>query len=68
MGDLDLSELDDWDDHDVMGALEEIGDGLTENNLVWIERLRIALGRGDWSYKQRGTAESILKRWNERDD
>lgn len=65
MSRLDLSDLDNWDDTDLMQALTDIDDGLSSNDCDWIDRFAKAIeNNGALSERQREVAESILRRWN----
>ena len=63
---MDLSNLEEWEDIDLMQALNEIAFGLSENSITWIERFNKGMEeRNCLSGRQREVAEDILRGWNE---
>ena len=67
MSRLDLDDLVQWSDEDLTEALAEIEDGLTDKQMMWIERYSEALEEwGHLTDRQREVAESILSEWNEK--
>ena len=62
---LDLSGLEEWTDEEVMEALNEVESGMTDNQLMWIERYNDEMANsGCLSDRQREVAENILTEWN----
>lgn len=63
---LDLSDLNEWSDEDVVGALNQIEEGLSDNQVWWVDTLGKAFDAWDsLTRRQRVTAEGILREVNQ---
>lgn len=64
-GDLDLYDLESWDDDDLIETLNEIERGLSNSALEFIDSITSWVERGQrLTDAQRERAEEILREWN----